>query len=108
MPEAFACGLSREAGGLYTSRVLVKPPYLFQLYHRSVHGGGDSGGYVFCGNEPSAFSLCAVSGGIGGIYGSDSHIWSLYWLRGGSLSDSDGQSGPGAGIYRAVSGASAD
>lgn len=86
-------------------------PYLqhiFKLPDRTVPGGCDSRKHVRIGHDNLPAAVCTASGNLYRIYRTDTDLWSISWLCGGSIFNLHGRSDEGTYVHRVVSCASAD
>ena len=71
-------------------------------------GGCDSRKHVRIGHDNLPAAVCTASGNLYRIYRTDTDLWSISWLCGGSIFNLHGRSDEGTYVHRVVSCASAD
>ena len=82
--------------------------YIFKLPDRAVPGGCDSWKHVRTGHDDLPAAVCTAGGNLYRIYRTDTDLWSILRLCGGSIFNLHGRSDEGAYVHRVVSCAPAD
>ena len=98
----------RRSGEKGSGCLFSELPYIFEFPDRTVSGGRDSGNDVcdLYGNPADA--ICDAHWCSDRVYCADSDFRGIYWLRSGSISDSDGGADEGFGFCDHVPDPSAD
>lgn len=107
-PESDVCIHERRSGEKGSGCLFSELPYIFEFPDRTVSGGRDSGNDVcdLYGNPADA--ICDAHWCSDRVYCADSDFRGIYWLRSGSISDSDGGADEGFGFCDHVPDPSAD